>query len=141
VNQQPDAVSVTPEQRPVVFYDGACPLCRCEIAYYRRIDRAQRLRWVDAATEAKILAAHGLDPERAMAELHVLDGNGRWQRGVDAFLVIWSHLPAYRWLARLVSALGLRTPLGFVYRRFAAWRCLNRCGTNSCAAAMGSRVR
>ena len=111
MNQQPDAVSVTPEQRPLVFYDGACPLCSREIAHYRRIDRAQRLRWVDAATEAKVLAAHGLDPERAMAELHVLDGNGGWHRGVDAFLVIWSRLPAYRWLARLVSALGLRTPL------------------------------
>jgi predicted DCC family thiol-disulfide oxidoreductase YuxK len=141
VIQQPDTVSVTPEQRPVVFYDGACPLCSREIAHYRRIDRARRLRWVDAATEAKILAAHGLDLERAMAELHVLDGNGGWHRGVDAFLVIWSRLPAYRWLARLVSTLDLRTPLGFVYRHFAAWRYRNRCGTNSCAAAMGSRGR
>jgi predicted DCC family thiol-disulfide oxidoreductase YuxK len=141
VNQQPDAVSVTPEQRPVVFYDGACPLCRREIAHYRRIDRVQRLHWVDAATEAKILSAHGLDPERAMAELHVLDGNGRWQRGVDAFLVIWSHLPAYRWLARLVSVLRLRSPLGFAYRRFAAWRYRHRCGTSGCTVATGTRGR
>ena len=129
------------DPRPIVFFDGACPLCRREIAHYRRIDRVQRLHWVDAATEAKILAAHGLDPERAMAELHVLDGNGRWQRGVDAFLVIWSHLPRYRWLARLIAIFGLRTPLGFIYRRFAAWRYRNRCGTNNCVAATGSRGR
>jgi predicted DCC family thiol-disulfide oxidoreductase YuxK len=96
---------------------------------------------VDAATEAKILAAHGLDQERAMAELHVLDGNGRWQRGVDAFLVIWSHLPAYRWLARLISALRLRSPLGFVYRRFAAWRYRRHCGTSGCTVATGTRGR
>jgi hypothetical protein len=50
----------------------------------------------------------------------VLDGDGRWQRGVDAFLVIWQQLPAYRWLAKLVTALGLRRPLGFVYHHFAA---------------------
>jgi len=62
-----------------------------------------------------------------MAELHVLDGNGGWHRGVDAFLFIWSRLPAYRWLARLVSALGLRSPLRFVYRHFAAWRYRSRC--------------
>jgi len=141
VNQQPDAVSVTSKQRPVVFYDGACPLCSREIAHYRRIDRAQRLRWVDAATEAKILAAHGLDLERAMAELHVLDGNGSWHRGVDAFLVIWSRLPAYRWLARLISILRLRAPLGYAYRRFAAWRYRHRCATNNCAVAIGSRGR
>ncbi|MGB7931110.1 MAG: DUF393 domain-containing protein [Gammaproteobacteria bacterium] len=129
------------DPRPTVFYDGACPLCSREIAHYRRIDDAARLQWVDAATEAGILAGHDLDPERAMTELHVLDDNGHWQRGVDAFLIIWSHLPAYRWLARLASALGLRTPLGFVYRHFAAWRYRHRCATNSCAADIGSRRR
>jgi predicted DCC family thiol-disulfide oxidoreductase YuxK len=125
----------------MVFFDGACPLCRREIAHYRRIDRARRLRWVDAATEAKILAVHGLDLERAMAELHVLDGNGCWQRGIDAFLVIWSHLPAYRWQARLISALRLRAPLGFAYRRFAAWRYRRRCGTSGCTLITGTRGR
>jgi len=130
-----------PKACPMVFFDGACPLCRHEIAHYRRLDRAQRLRWVDAASETEILAAHGLDPERAMTELHVLDGNGDWQRGVDAFLVIWSRLPAYRWLARLVSALGLRAPLGIVYRHFAAWRYRRRCGTGACTIATGTRGR
>jgi len=32
-----------------VFYDGACPLCRREIAFYQRLDRAQRLVWRDVA--------------------------------------------------------------------------------------------
>ena len=130
-----------PKACPTVFFDGACPLCRREIAHYRRLDRAQRLRWVDAATEAEILAVHGLDLDRAMAELHVLDGNGGWHRGVDAFLVIWSRLPAYRWLARLVSALRLRAPLGFVYRHFAAWRYRRRCGMGACTIATGTRGR
>lgn len=125
--------------RPVVFYDGACPLCRREIAHYRRVDRAGRLRWVDAAGEPDTLARFGLSLEDAMAELHVLDAAGAWQRGVDAFVVIWAHLPAYRWLARLVSALGLRRPLGFAYQRFAAWRYRRRCDANSCVAANGTR--
>ena len=37
--------------RPMVFYDGGCPLCRREIAHYRRIDSTGSLRWVDAMTE------------------------------------------------------------------------------------------
>jgi predicted DCC family thiol-disulfide oxidoreductase YuxK len=127
--------------RPTVFYDGDCPLCRREIAHYRRMDSRERLHWVDAVNEPETLAEHGLSFERAMAELHVLDGAGRWQRGVDAFLVIWQHLPAYRWLAKLVTVLGLRRPLGFIYRHFAAWRNRQRCETGSCTTSAGARRR
>ena len=140
MSTQPDAVAQYSEPfRPMVFYDGGCPLCRREIAHYRRIDSAERLSWVDAVNKPETLAEHGLTLERAMAELHVLDGDGRWQRGVDAFLVIWQQLPAYRWLAKLVSLLGLRRPLGFVYRHFAAWRYRQRCESDSCTA--GARGR
>lgn len=120
--------------RPVVFFDGACPLCRREIAHYRRVDKAQRLRWVDAASEPETLRRHELSLQAAMAELHVLDGAGHWQRGIDAFLVIWQQLPAYRWLAKIVTTLGLRRPLAFAYHHFAAWRNRRRCGDRGCAA-------
>lgn len=131
----------TNKARPTVFYDGDCPLCRREIAHYRRMDSRERLHWVDAVNEPETLAEHGLSLERAMTELHVLDGAGRWQRGVDAFMVIWQHLPAYRWLAKLVTVLGLRRPLGFSYRRFAAWRYQQRCETGSCTSSAGRRSR
>ena len=127
----------TDPARPMVFYDGGCPLCRREIAHYRRIDRAERLIWVDAANEPETLARHALSLEQAMIELHVLDAAGCWQRGVDAFLVIWQQLPAYRWLAKIITALGLRRPLAFAYRHFAAWRNRRRCGDHGCAANNG----
>ncbi|MGB5425202.1 MAG: DUF393 domain-containing protein [Gammaproteobacteria bacterium] len=119
---------------PLVFFDGGCPLCRREIAHYRHIDTAQRLRWVDVVSEPEALSRHGLSLEAAMAELHVLDGAGHWQRGIDAFLVIWQQLPAYRWLAKIITALGLRRPLAFAYRHFAAWRNQRRCADHGCAA-------
>jgi len=118
--------------RPTVFYDGDCPLCRREISHYRRVDRANKLHWVDAVNEPESLGEHSLSLEQAMTELHVLDAAGRWQRGVDAFLVIWQHLPVYRWLAKLVTVLGLHCPLGYVYHHFAAWRYRQRCETGSC---------
>ena len=96
------------------------------------MDSANKLDWVDAANEPETLAGNGLSLEQAMAELHVLDGAGRWQRGVDAFLVIWQSLPGYRWLAWLVNTLGFRRPLGYAYRYFAAWRYRQRCETGSC---------
>jgi len=33
--------------RPILFYDGQCPLCRKEIAHYQRLDRQQRVDWQD----------------------------------------------------------------------------------------------
>jgi predicted DCC family thiol-disulfide oxidoreductase YuxK len=116
----------------VVFYDGGCPLCRREIAHYRRRDRRQRLDWVDVTTAAGKLERHGLNFEQAMAELHVLDEAGHWQRGIDAFLVIWDHLPAYRWLVAPASTPGLKHLLAFGYQRFAAWRYRHRC-SGSCS--------
>lgn len=127
--------------RPMVFYDGGCPLCRREIAHYRRIDSAERLHWVDATNAPEILDRHALTLEQAMAELHVLDCNENWQRGIDAFLVIWQQLPAYRWLAKIVTALGLRQPLAFVYQHFAAWRYRQRCEAGSCTTGTGTRGR
>jgi predicted DCC family thiol-disulfide oxidoreductase YuxK len=142
VNAQPHAsTGHDNSSRPVVFYDGNCPLCRREIAHYRRVDSANRLHWIDAANDPGSLTRHGLSLEQAMAELHVLDGAGRWQRGVDAFLVIWQHLPAYRWLAKLVVTLGLRRPLGYTYRQFAAWRYRRRCTTDSCTTGDRERAR
>ena len=126
--------------RPVVFYDGSCPLCRREIDHYRRVDRAGRLHWLDIAGEPDRLALSGLSLSDAMAELHVLDAAGQWQRGVDAFLVIWHHLPRYRWLATLVSVTGLHRPLRVAYRRFAAWRYQRRCADGGCPVTHGTRL-
>ena len=140
VNNQSIAVSDAIQPAcPVVFYDGDCPLCRREISHYRRMDRAMRLQWVDAASDAGTLAVYGLSLEQAMAELHVQDGAGRWHRGIDAFVLIWSCLPAYRWLARVVSVTGLRRPLAVAYRYFARWRYRRRCGKHGCTSAQNIR--
>jgi predicted DCC family thiol-disulfide oxidoreductase YuxK len=125
--QAPDAVVAT------VFYDGGCPLCRREIHHYRRLRGAEHLIWVDLSTDDRMLAVHGLERQAAMARFHVLDASGRWQTGAWAFIELWSHLPAYRWLAYLLRALHLEKILDWVYTRFARWRLQRRCDTASCS--------
>lgn len=119
--------------RPVVFYDGGCPLCRREIEHYKRRRGADRIEWLDIDAEPQRLGAYGLDQETAMARFHVLDADGRWQTGAWGFVALWSQLPAYRWLARSLSALKLVPLLDRGYRAFAARRLARRCNAGTCA--------
>jgi len=115
------------------YYDGGCPLCSKEIAHYRRIDRAQRISWIDITAHPHALRASGLDVATAMRRLHVRTGDGRLISGVPAFVAIWQQLPGYRLLAHLVRLLRLTRPLDVAYGRFADWRFRRRCRDGACA--------
>ena len=118
--------------RTTMFYDGSCPLCRREVAHYRRLDQAGRVRWQDIAEDAAELTAHGIGREQAMRRLHALDAEGRLVSGAWAFAAIWRELPGYRWLARLVRTLHLLPLIDFLYRHFARWRYARRCRDGVC---------
>jgi predicted DCC family thiol-disulfide oxidoreductase YuxK len=127
--------NVVPPAMPMVFFDGECPLCRREIRHYRRLRGADRIQWVDITREDPLLSSYGLTRERAMARFHVLDSEGRWQTGVWGFAEVWSHLPAYRWLAGLLRITRTLPVIDLAYRRFARWRVRNRCEGSSCSPA------
>jgi predicted DCC family thiol-disulfide oxidoreductase YuxK len=96
-----------------VYYDGACPLCRREIAHYRGRAGAERVRFVDlAAAEDRepgrldpgsIDLGPGLDLAAARARFHVREADGRLVSGAAAFARLWRRFPGWRWLARLVE--------------------------------------
>jgi len=58
----------------------------------------------------------------------VTDTEGKLVTGAPAFQVIWSALPGYRWLARLVSPRPVLKFADVVYNVFAKRRYNNRCG-------------
>jgi ubiquinone biosynthesis monooxygenase Coq7 len=87
----------------VVYFDGACPLCRREIAHYRAQAGAATIAWIDAANcETAALGAE-LSRDAALTRLHARRADGSLVSGVAAFALIWSRLPAYRWLAPFIS--------------------------------------
>lgn len=89
-----------------VYYDGACPLCRTEIGHYRNCTGAERIGFVDlASVETDAPLGPGLTCPTAQARFHVRDADGRLTSGAAAFAKLWSVLPAWRWLGRIV---GLR---------------------------------
>lgn len=118
---------------PLVLFDGGCPMCRREIAHYRRLRGAQRIEWVDIAAAGTDLAALGVDRAQAMARFHVRDRSGHWQTGAHAFIELWSHLPGYAVLARGLRGARLVGLLERAYGPFARWRLARRCTEQSCA--------
>lgn len=118
--------------RTTVFYDGECPLCRREIDHYRRLQGAGSLDWIDVTRDDAALAEFGLQRQSAMARFHVIDASGHWHTGAWGFVELWRHLPAYRWVATLLTRLHLVPVLDWAYRRFARWRLQNRCSNNRC---------
>lgn len=115
-----------------MFYDGSCPLCRREVAHYRRLDQAGRVRWLDISQDASQLEALGVSRIEAMRRLHALDASGELVSGAWAFAAIWQQLPGYRWLARVVRTLHLLPAIDWGYRGFARWRFRRRCRDGTC---------
>ena len=118
--------------RPLVLYDGGCPLCRREIDHYRRLPGAEQLEWVDLAAADTDLDALGVDRAAAMARFHLRDSAGGWLTGAWAFAELWAHLPGYGVLARGLRALRLLGHLDRVYGTFASWRLARRCKSGAC---------
>jgi len=120
--------------RVTMYFDGGCPLCRREVAHYRRLDRDGRVRWLDINTHSAELVAEGITLDKALARLHVRDRNGELRTGAAGFVVLWAELPYLRGLAQVVRALRLLPVLELAYRPFARWRLRHRrCTGDGCA--------
>ena len=102
-------------QPVTVWYDGACPLCLREIALMRRLDRAGRIRFIDAE---KGDASCPLDRAVLLSRFHAQE-NGVMLSGAAAFAAMWRAIPLLRplgLLARLpvFAALFERAYLAFL---------------------------
>jgi predicted DCC family thiol-disulfide oxidoreductase YuxK len=59
-----------------MYYDGGCPLCRREVAHYRRLDSDARVRWLDLSEDPSELQQLGVSLAEGMARLHARDRLG-----------------------------------------------------------------
>jgi len=117
----------TPGARPVVFYDGGCPICRREIDHYKRLDRDDAISWRDIVADPAALEGTGIEWEAAMDRFHIQDAHGQMRSGAEAFVLIWAYLPGWRWLGRLVRSLRLTGVLERAYVFWARRRARRRC--------------
>lgn len=99
-----------------IYYDGSCPLCRREIALYRRLPAARRLHWQDVSQGEGL--GEGLSCEMAMRRFHVRDNHGRLFSGGAAFARLWRALPCWRVAGWLFALPPLSWLLEGTYRVF-----------------------
>ncbi|UIJ72763.1 DUF393 domain-containing protein [Aurantimonas sp. HBX-1] len=85
-----------------VWYDGACPLCRREIAFMRRLDRRNAISFVDVAAGD---VACPIDRRELLARFHASE-DGSLLSGAAAFAAMWRAIPQLRPLG-----LAARNPL------------------------------
>jgi predicted DCC family thiol-disulfide oxidoreductase YuxK len=99
-----------------VYFDGSCPLCRREIAFYRRLRGAERLQWLDVSAGAPL--CEDLSCEAAMRRFHVRDAQGRLLSGGAAFARLWRALPGWRVAGSLLAWPPMSWALELAYRAF-----------------------
>jgi predicted DCC family thiol-disulfide oxidoreductase YuxK len=108
-----------------VFYDGGCPVCSREIAFYRGRPGAEGFEWVDVQCTAESLGGD-LSREAALARLHVRLADGTLLSGAAAFAALWRNMPGFRWLGRWLQVPPFNVLAEVGYRIFLrmrrAWR-------------------
>lgn len=95
-----------------LWFDGACPLCRREIAWLRRLDRHGRVTFIDVA-DLSSAGACPIDRQTLLERFHAEEG-GKLLSGAAAFAAVWRALPLLR-------------PIGLLARNPAVLRLLERC--------------
>lgn len=106
------------ESQPLtVLYDGACPLCRREIAVYRGLKPNTPLCFADVSDPALPLP-DGTTRAQLLARFHVRGSDGRLLSGAQAFLALWAALPGWRWLALIGRLPGATWAMERMYRFF-----------------------
>ena len=103
------------EKTPKVYFNNSCSVCRMEINHYKKFN--EKLGWIDVTNNKEAQKETAKPSAELIRRLHV-EQDGKIYQGIDAFLIVWSRLPKYRWLYKLV-----KTP-GIYHASYIAYECL-----------------
>ena len=105
------------KQPLVVYYDGACPSCVKDREKYERMaEDDARVQWYDITGRDEELRELGIDPQRALRELHVRDADGQIHSELDAYRLLMARAPRLRPLGWLIGLPLVRPVVSSLYR-------------------------
>lgn len=103
-----------------ILYNGCCPICHAEISQYARAAQATGAPLVFEDLHDTALEVWDLSPDQAMRRLHARVPSGEIISGIEAFALIWDHMPRLRWLASVVRAPLIGSLAALAYNHIAA---------------------
>ena len=99
----------------VVYFDGACMLCRQQVSHFANADTKKRLVFQDITAPDFHAENVGLDIGMLQNKIHVKERDGRVASGAEAIVWIWwavgNKLPAI-----LMRFPGIRFIFKFLYK-------------------------
>lgn len=101
----------------IVYYDGACPRCVKDRLNYEKLSRrsGEHFDWVDITGREDLLREVGIDPQKALMELHVKDENQQILSEINAYVLLMSKVPLLNPLAKLIGLPLIRPMVSRVY--------------------------
>jgi uncharacterized protein (TIGR01777 family) len=100
-----------------IYFNGECPVCSAEMSHYASICRESQksLKFIDGTRNPDGLAECGLRADHLERRVYLKDSAGRIVSGLPALIQLWSRMPGYRGLARVVSLPVLRDVAATLY--------------------------
>ena len=135
----------TTTRRFHLLYDGACPICRREVAWLKRRDRSEDLQLEDISARGFDPTPYGLTREEVGSVLHGIRHDGVVVRGMEAVRQAYSSI-GLGWLTAATRLPGLKWVADDLYswfarNRVALGRLLEpRCQEGKCTISPDSRT-
>jgi len=101
-----------------IYFDGECPICRCEIDLMKIFNRRKHLQFIDFSASSYLSAEPGLSPCDLGKVIQARWSDGTIITGVEVFREMWEAI-GLRSLARLARRPAINKLLVRAYAWFA----------------------
>ncbi|MDX2426330.1 MAG: DUF393 domain-containing protein [Cycloclasticus sp.] len=107
------------DKKITVFYDQSCPSCVKDRAMFERLagKRAALFSWFDITSQDEALRELGIDPFKALRELHVTDTDGTLYSEMDAYGLMMKQIPLLMPLGVIIRLPIIKPILSYFYRQ------------------------
>ena len=96
-----------------VFFNNSCSICRLEINHYKKISD-HSLEWIDITNNNEALKLTSKSKKELLRRVHIIS-DGKVIGGAKAFVIIWSKIPKYNFLAKVFSIKPLFFLFHYIY--------------------------
>ena len=86
--------------KPKAYYNEKCSICRIEINHYKKI--CKTIDWIDINNNHELNNKGLKNKNQILRRMHV-QNDDKILIGIDAFIFIWSKIPKYRILSKLLK--------------------------------------